>query len=125
MSGKRNTSENFIHHRSDHGNWQWTGILFIILGVFLLLQNSGYIGELDNWWALFIILPGIATLGGALKSWHEKGEITRKFIDRFASGVTILFVGCILMLEWPWSKVWPVFLIIYGAEFLLKDRIDK
>lgn len=123
MNDRNTKIEINISNDSKKETRYWTGALLVLLGIYLLLEKSGYIPELENWWALFIILPGLATIGSALKSLTDGGIITRRIIDRIASGVTIMFVGCVMLFGWRWSQIWPVFLIIIGTEYFLKDLV--
>ncbi|MFQ6610040.1 MAG: hypothetical protein ACE5D7_04480 [Fidelibacterota bacterium] len=111
------------NHRFLQSNRNWTGVLFIILGVFLLLQKTQVISEIDNWWALFVFVPGIATFIGAFQQYTSNRVVTIKLIARITSGTIITFVGLILLLSWRWGKIWPVFLIIIGIEHLLKNYV--
>ncbi|MBT3251895.1 MAG: hypothetical protein HN729_12775 [Candidatus Marinimicrobia bacterium] len=123
MSDRKTKIEINIINDSKKENRYWTGALLVLLGIYLLLEKSGYIPELENWWALFIVLPGLATIGSAYKSLMDEGIITRRIIDRIASGVTIMFVGCVMLFGWQWSRIWPVFLIIIGTEYFIKDLV--
>jgi len=122
MAENKKDHKNVNYHFSG-SNKNWTGILFIILGLFLLLQTTQVISEIENWWALFIFVPGIATYIGAFQQYTSTHIVTIKLIDRITSGTFITFVGLILLLDWPWGKIWPVFLIIIGIEHLLKNYI--
>ncbi|NQU68188.1 MAG: hypothetical protein HQ510_09630 [Candidatus Marinimicrobia bacterium] len=121
------TEKQHIHQEHDHCHHEpsknWTGILFIFLGAFLLLQTTNVIDEIDNWWALFVISPGVATYLSAFQQYRSTRKVTIRLIDRITSGTFITFVGFILLLDWQWSKIWPVFLIIIGLEYLLKNYI--
>jgi len=121
-------SENQDFHnngsRSDkYSSRNWIGILFVLLGIYLLLQTTHTIEAIDNWWAFFILIPGIATYFSAYQQYRESSVITVKLIDRITSGTITVFVACVFLFEWSWSEIWPVFLIIIGLEYLLKHKI--
>ena len=49
-----------------HTNWIWAVVL-IVLGLVFLVQNlTGF--TLDNWWALFILIPAVAAFANAWRA---------------------------------------------------------
>ena len=51
------------------------GVILIAMGVFLLLRIQFGI-DLQNWWALFILLPAAGALGGAWSMYQQAGRFT-------------------------------------------------
>jgi hypothetical protein len=97
------------------------GAVVIIIGVIFLGQNLGWwSGSLDNWWALFILIPAIGSLAEA---WREYVANGRRFGGGVARslviGLLLVFVTVVFLLELDWAYIWPVVLILIGAGLLL------
>lgn len=101
----------------------WFGVALIALGLLFLVQN--YLGyELHNWWALFILIPAIGAFGAAYSAWREGGSTTAA-AGAFTMGVLFTAVAAIFLLELPWGRIWPVFIILAGLAMLLPTLMTK
>jgi hypothetical protein len=99
------------------------GAVMIVVGIIFLLQQAGTF-HLDNWWALFILIPTVASWGTAWRLYRSSGRITRSVRSAFFSGLFPLFVALIFLFEMDWGKVWPVFLILGGVGALFGAMPD-
>jgi hypothetical protein len=102
----------------------WTvGMIVIIIGVIFLGKNAGWFGTdwgFHNWWALFILIPTIGSFAGAWRSYSANGRRLGGDVARtFMTGLLLLAVTIIFLLELDWGKVWPVLLVIVGIGLLL------
>ncbi len=114
-----------MEHRSTPSSRLGGAIILIVLGIFFLLQQTGVLPDSFNWWAVFILIPGLFTLYEAF----NRGDQA----DRFDSGKAILgivltLVGALFLFniqldflpDLPWSVIWPFFLILGGVAILMR-----
>lgn len=107
-------------HRSN----QWVGgaILIAIGSVFLLQNLTSF--TFGNWWALFILIPGFASLINAWQNYQEDGRFSERARGPFVGGLILTFIASIFLFDLDWGAVWPIFLIIGGFGALLKGMLD-
>jgi hypothetical protein len=98
--------------------WAVGGVLILIGVIFLLKNVMGF--SLNNWWALFILIPAFGSLATAWGMWEKGG---RKFSAAvrgpLIGGVILVAIAVVFLLELDWGTIWPVFLIIAGGVTLL------
>ena len=110
------------HNREQMG---WLGgAVLILIGVIFLLQNiSGF--SLNNWWALFILIPALASLGTAWRAYQAHGRLTAAVRAPLFGGLILLLVAALFLFNLDWGRFWPFFLIIAGlgalASALIRD----
>lgn len=111
--------ESDVEHSRGHGNGAWVpGLVLIGMGAFFLLRNFTDF-ELNNWWALFILIPAFGSLGKFMSDYRRTGRIGGEARGALIGGLILLFVAAIFLFGLNWSTVWPVFLIIAGLGALL------
>jgi hypothetical protein len=101
----------------------WLGVALIAIGLLFLVQN--YLGyELRNWWALFILIPAYGSFTAAWYSWrnHQTGYGAA---SSFTMGIVFTAVAAIFLLDLPWSRVWPIFIILAGIGMLLPALVGR
>lgn len=107
-----------VPQERDSGRF-WGGVVLIGLGIIFLAQEIGIaINFFDNWWALFILVPGIGMLVRIWTQYQQTGEIADDDRGQAMGGVMMILVGSIFLFGLDWSKVWPLFLIIPGLGLL-------
>jgi hypothetical protein len=99
------------------------GLVLIGIGLIFLLQNFTSF-ELNNWWALFILIPAFGALGNAFRVRQNAGRLTGEGRGSLMGGLGLLFVALIFLFELPWGNVWPIFLILGGIGILLGSFLD-
>lgn len=105
--------------RSRHGNRSWIpGLVLIAIGVVFLLQNFTDF-RLNNWWALFILIPAFGSLGKFVHAYRSNGRINGEARGPLIGGLILLFIASVFLFGWSWGLVWPVMLIIAGIGALL------
>ncbi len=105
--------------REDHS---WIpGVALILLGVIFLFDNAFGVELIDNWWALFILIPAVANLNRAWQRYRRAGRWTSSARSALTGGLLIGAVALIFLFDLSWSLFWPVLLIILGAGILLRD----
>jgi peptidoglycan/LPS O-acetylase OafA/YrhL len=101
----------------------WFAVALIVIGAIFLLRN--YAGlEIGNWWALFFLIPAVGSLASAWSSWRS-GMHPAAVTGQLVGGLILLSVAAIFLLELQWSKIWPVFLILFGVGALLPSLLGR
>lgn len=95
------------------------GAVLILVGLVFLLQNvAGF--TLDNWWALFILIPAVGSLWTAWSVYRKNGrKFTAAARGPLTGGIVLLTVAAFFLFNVNWGTAWPVFLIIAGAAVLV------
>lgn len=105
--------------RKPKGGDAWIGgLILIAVGAIFLLSNFTDF-ELNNWWALFILIPVVAIWGEALRAYRAAGRFTGDVAGKLVGSLFPLFVASIFLFNWEWGKVWPGFIIIAGLGALV------
>jgi hypothetical protein len=97
--------------------WMAGGLL-ILLGIIFLAQNLGAF-YLFNWWALFILIPAIASFAAAWNSYQANGRLTAAGRGSLVGGGILLAIAVALLFGLDFGLLWPIFLIIGGLVVLL------
>jgi hypothetical protein len=109
--------------RDGRRSGSWFGFALIAVGVLFLVQN--YLGyELHNWWALFVLIPAVGFFSSAWYSWRS-GHGAYAAAGSLTMGLVFTAVSIILLLDLPWGRVWPIFLILAGVGLLLPALVGR
>lgn len=99
------------------------GLVLIGLGIIFLLNNlTGF--QIDNWWALFILIPAVSALGNALRVYRNTGRLGDDGRGSLIGGLILLLVASTFLFSWNWGFIWPAFLVIGGLGLLLGALLD-
>jgi uncharacterized membrane protein HdeD (DUF308 family) len=110
-------------HEGDKHPWIG-GVILIVLGIILLLQNvRGF--YLDNWWALFILIPAFGSFADAWGRYREAGRLNRRVRGALISGCVFLLVTATFLFNWNWGTVLPILLIVWGVTLLLNSFLPE
>ncbi len=111
---------------SGHGgkNPAWIpGLILIGIGVIFLLNNlTGF--QINNWWALFILIPAVSSLGNALRVYRNTGRLGDDGRGSLIGGLIMLLVASTFLFSWNWAYIWPAFLVIGGIGLLMGALLD-
>ena len=101
------------------GHMPWIGgVVLIALGVIFLLQSLDRL-TLDNWWALFILIPAFGSFSTAWGIYQRNGrKLTRSTTGPITGGLVLTCVAAIFLFGLDIGKFWPVFLILAGVGTL-------
>lgn len=99
------------------------GVILIGIGAFFLLNNFTDF-QLNNWWALFILIPAFGSLGNFMRAYRKDGRLSGEARGSLIGSMILFFVTSIFLFELDWGTVWPVFLIIGGVGALLSGLLD-
>ena len=105
--------------QSSRGGIPWVpGLILIGLGLIFLLNNTtGY--YINNWWALFILIPAIGSFSKAADIMRSEGGFTSQAWGALAGGIIFTLVASAFLFNLDWGLIWPVFLIIGGLGMFL------
>lgn len=95
--------------------WLW-GILFIGLGLMWWLGG----GIPFNWWAIFLLAPGLASLGEAIQMQQQAGRLTGAAYQKLVWGVILAALGLLWLFGFSLTLVWPLLLIGLGIKALFR-----
>ncbi len=84
-------------------------ILIAMGGVFLLAQ-AGILDLGDNWWVIFIAIPGFVALASALVSYRNARHMQSGVIIQVVFGLALLLLSAILIWDptWSFTRGWNV-----------------
>jgi cytoskeletal protein CcmA (bactofilin family) len=97
-----------------------TGVVLILIGAIILIQNLTDLNVGNwNWWALFILIPAASSLANAWRVYQVEGRLTSAARSPLVSGAALLLVTGIFLFDLSWGTMWPLFLIIFGLAVLV------
>jgi hypothetical protein len=96
------------------GSWVW-GLILVALGVLFLLRNFG-VPIPENWWAVFLILPGLGVLWAAWRMYQHEGRVTGSATGTAIVGAILIVFGVSFLAGFDWGVLWPVILIALGIS---------
>lgn len=105
-----------------HKNWVG-GVILIAIGLIFLFTNLGAF-QLNNWWALFILIPAFSNFASAWDNYRQNGRLTKSGRGSITGGLILSLIAFTFIFEWSWGVIWPVFLIIGGIGALLGGWFD-
>ena len=115
--------ENRTRSKPDSRPWIG-GIILIVLGVIFLLQNvRGF--YLNNWWALFILIPAFSSFADAWNRYRQDGRLSKRVRSALISGCVFLLVTATFLFNWNWGIVLPVLLIVWGVTLMLNSLLPE
>jgi len=124
-------TEDEVERHEDSGDWGWRrgwrhgrrggwipGLRLILIGAFFLLRNfTGY--QLENWWALFILIPALGNFTGAVERFQTSGAFDRQARNQLFWGIFFSLLSASFLLAVDFGLIWPAFLILGGLGMLL------
>jgi len=93
------------------------GLLLIAVGAFMLLREFGGL-RLHNWWALFILIPGLLSLWSAFEAFLRQRALTRAVRGGLIGACYPVAVALIFLLDLSWADWWPVFVLLPGLTMI-------
>jgi hypothetical protein len=105
-------------HAMRGGYYGWIGgVILILLGAVFLLQNlTGF--SLDNWWALFILIPAFGAFATAWNNYRSNGSLTSAGRGSLIGGFILTLIAGAFLFNLDLGNLWPVILIIIGLAIL-------
>lgn len=95
---------------------RWGGLLLVLLGgAFFVSSVLGF--RLENWWALFILMPALAMFGFGLGiPRQDNGRFSFSSRLFFACGLMVFVVAGMFLVNLEWSVWWPLMIMTPGAS---------
>lgn len=111
---------------ADNIQWRIVPAAIIVgIGVLFLANNLGYHWnwfEHGNWWALIILLAGIAPLTRAWELYRERGRVDGAVAHQLISTLAFVLVASMFLFDLDWGVWWPLFVILGGLFALVPHR---
>ena len=76
----------------------------------------------ENWWAVFLILPGIGTLWTAWRMYRRDGRMSGSATSSAIVGAVLVVFGLSFLAGFDWGILWPVILIALGVGVVVGGR---
>ena len=93
------------------------GVILIGLGMIILLQNTGAL-YLQNWWALFILLPALGSFGASFTEYRVSGRFNARARGSLVAGLVFTAIASVFLFNLNFSLLLPVILIVAGVGIL-------
>ena len=102
--------------------FKFTQGVILLIGVIFLLQNQG-IFFLQNWWALFIMIPALGAFGNAWRAYQEAGYLDNHARGSLIFGVLFTAITLIFLFDLSWTLFGPAILILVGIGILMNAML--
>jgi len=102
-------------------NWV-AGVVLVLIGLIFLSQNLFGFG-LNNWWALFILIPAASQLTKAYQMYRSEGRLSAQGRGALLGGAFLCFLAFAFLFGINFGLVWPVLLIAAGLIILINGRL--
>lgn len=107
------------------GTGAWIGGAMLIgLGAILLLQNLNVM-VLQNWWALFILLPAVGAFSTAYYTYRTDGRLSGAARGSLLGGFVLGMVALIFLFNLNWGILGPVLLVLAGLGVLVSALLPS
>lgn len=121
---KRSRHEDRRAVRRESAPWVG-GLVLIALGTIFLLQNAGML-YLNNWWALFILLPAIGSFSTAYALYRSnEHRLTSSVRNSLLGGVVFTMLAFGFLFGVSINIFLPLLLIVAGAGLLFNFMLPN
>jgi peptidoglycan/LPS O-acetylase OafA/YrhL len=104
------------------GEWMLGIILILLAGIVFLQTQHIYI--INNWWALFILLPAFGSIAAAWGiSRAAGGQFPARARGSLIVGVLLLLVTAMFLFNLNWVIWGPVLLALTGISLIVNGTI--
>ncbi len=93
-------------------------VILILIGVVFLVKRLGLV-DIENWWALFILIPAISSLSTLIQDLRRGISITAVIAQGILGALFPAAIAAMLLFNLSWVKFWPIFIILAGFSMLL------
>lgn len=116
MSEERDTQINETSSKDFENNWA-LGIALILLGSLFLLDTFDILNiNLHNWWAVFILIPGLNMAARGWREYRESGSTSSRSTGFW--GLVLIVVAVTFFFNISWNLILPVVLMGAGVYLL-------
>ncbi len=110
---------------NQNSSQRWVpGVILILLGGVFLLGNLTHF-TLDNWWALFILIPAVGSFSRAYEHYRQAGRLDEHAVQALLGGAILTAVTAILLFQLSWALFGPAILILIGLSLLGREWLRK
>jgi uncharacterized membrane protein YdbT with pleckstrin-like domain len=116
-----------MERRESRGGSFVFGAILIVLGILFLMQNIGSFDfPFENWWALFILIPAIASFERAYSNYRAAdNQFTAGVGGALLSGIVLTLVTAAFLFNFGWTYFGPILIIIAGLGILMNSLFNK
>ncbi len=107
------------------GQTVFWGLAMIAVGAAVILSQLGILSAGFNWWAIFILVPGLGFLSGALDMLITNRRFSSGVRSMLGSGILVLTVGGMFLFALNWGEYWPLILLAVGFSMFLNGLVGK
>ena len=100
------------------------GMTLLFVGLMFVAINLLGVGRLENWWGLFILLPGLSFVGMGWRVRSSNGRIPIMARFSLGLGLVVLTVAVMFLLNMNWGNWWPLMIVMPGAALWLVGSGD-
>ena len=96
-------------------------MILIVFGIVSLVESMGInVPALQNWWALFILIPAVGAFVRGWRAYVDNGRRVNSLVTgSFIGGLAMTLVALTFLLGLSWTLMLPIFLILAGLGVLL------
>lgn len=126
MTNQSSSSDDYcFERRARRAGAPWAGgLILIVIGGILLLQNLNIaIPYLQNWWALFILIPAAGSFGNAYSAFRYAGVLDARGRGALIGGFFLTALAFGLLFGISFSYFLPVMLILGGVTLLINTML--
>ena len=119
----REENREFFSRGSNETGWI-AGVLLIAIGVMFLFRTTLGI-YLENWWALFILIPAWGAFAKAWDFYRKDGRLGWFARRSLFAGVLLTFIAVAFLFNIDWVLAFPALLILVGVGILVNSLLPK
>ena len=94
------------------------GAILIGLGILFLLNNLN-VFYVENWWALFILLPAVGAFTTAWRIYRQDRLLSSPARANLIGGTILTLVAAMFLFNLDWMIFGPLLLILAGVGFAI------
>jgi len=111
--------------RSNHHHPAWVGgAILILIGAYFLFRNVTGL-SINNWWAIFVLIPAISAFGRAYSIYKADGRLSASARGSLIGGLVFIFAFIVFLFNLNFGTLWPVFLILGGVFLLINALLPE
>jgi hypothetical protein len=103
------------------GSWV-VGAVLILVGILIMFPNLTTF-SLQNWWALFILIPAVGAFGNAWRTYQSDKRLSTAARASLIGGFILVMVAAVFLLNLNWTILGPVLLILGGLGLLANTAL--
>ena len=98
------------------------GAVLILVGILIMFPNLNTF-SLQNWWALFILIPAVGAFGNAWRTYQSSKRWSAAARASLIGGLILTMVAAVFLLNLNWTILGPVLLILGGLGLLANTAL--